>query len=132
MKRNALSVVSASTLCNVSCDVGMSKLNFACPSIARPAFRPEWEIANRTEPIHTTLELIRRLARLAGFTNIRVIVEPTGVYHRMLLRIARSLGCETAFVNAAHVVAMRTRLTTTAKAITESVRSRQPTSTRRL
>lgn len=108
MKTTALSVVSASTLCNVSCDVGMEKLNFVCPAIARPDFRPEWEILNRTEPIRTTLELILRFARLAGFTNIRIVVEPTGIYHRTLLRIARSLECETAFVNAAHVVAMRT------------------------
>jgi len=108
MKPTKLSVVSASTLCNVSCDVGMEKLNLVCPAMARPDFRPEWEIANRTEPIRSTLELIRRSARLAGFTNIRVVVEPTGIYHRTLLRIARSLDCETAFVNAAHVVAMRT------------------------
>jgi transposase len=108
MKTTALAIAPASTVCNVSVDVGLEKLNLVCPAIARPDFRPEWEILNRTEPIRTTLELILRFARCGGFTNVRIVVEPTGIYHRTLLRIARALGCETAFVNAAHVVAMRT------------------------
>ena len=35
--------------------------------------------------------------------EIRVIVEPTGVYHKLLLRIAVSLGFQTALVDASHV-----------------------------
>src|SRR5581483_6146008 len=40
-------------------------------------------------------------------TALRVIVEPTGVYHKLILRIAASLGLQTALVDASHVTKMR-------------------------
>lgn len=39
--------------------------------------------------------------------TLRVVVEPTGIYHKLLLRIARSLGFETGLVDAGHVKKMR-------------------------
>jgi transposase len=75
--------------------------------VARPGFAGTWEIANRTDSIRATLIEIRGLAEVAGYEGLRVIVEPTGIYHKLLLRIARQLGFQTAMVNAAHVAKMR-------------------------
>jgi transposase len=35
-----------------------------------------------------------------GYSNVRVVVEATGVYHELLLRMARMRGMETCFVSA--------------------------------
>ena len=67
----------------------------------------QWEIANRTDSITSTLNSIREKAAAIGITLLRVIVEPTGVYHKLLLRIAASLGFQTALVDASHVKKMR-------------------------
>ena len=108
MKTTALRTASASTLCNLSCDVGMTTINAAAPSLGRPGFCAEWEIPNRSVEIRDLLERLLAAARAAGFDGLRVVVEPTGIYHRHLLRIARSLGCTTNLVNAEHVSKMRT------------------------
>jgi transposase len=67
----------------------------------------EWEIANRTEPITSTLITIHDQAMARGISSVRVVVEPTGIYHKLILRIARSLGFETGLVDAGHVKKMR-------------------------
>jgi transposase len=67
----------------------------------------EWEIDNRTDPITSTLRTLLERARAAGISSVRIVVEPTGIYHKRLLDIAASLGMQTAFVNASHVVKMR-------------------------
>lgn len=108
MKTTALRTASASTLCILSCDVGMEKINAAAPSLARPGFRAEWEIPNRSVEIRALLEGLLAAVREAGLDGLRVVVEPTGIYHRHFLRIARSLGCTTNLVNAEHVSKMRT------------------------
>ncbi len=74
MKLTTVPPVVVPNLCIVSCDVSMATLNLVCPEIARPGFRAAWEIANRSEPIRETLELILRTARLAGFAQLRVVV----------------------------------------------------------
>lgn len=107
MKTTAPAVVIPHNLCTLSCDVSAEKLNLAAPALARPGFQAQWAIDNRSEPIRELLDLTRRLAVAAGFSGLHVVVEPTGIYHELLLRIARSLGCETNLVNPSHVVKMR-------------------------
>lgn len=107
MKNSALSPVSTLRITTLSCDVSSEKLNFACPDLGRPGFRPEWEIANTSDPIRATLRDVLELAREGGYEQLRVVVEPTGVYHHLLLRIAREMKLQTGLVNGAHVAKMR-------------------------
>lgn len=83
------------------------KLNLFCRELSSPGAVGEWEIANRTEAITVTLNAIREQAAARGIAALRVIVEPTGIYHKLLLRIAVSLGFQTALVDASHVKKMR-------------------------
>ena len=100
-------ITSTNALATIACDVSASKLNLFCRELSSPGSVAEWEIANRTESITVTLTSIRDRAAAAGFTALRVIVEPTGVYHKLILRIAASLGLQTALVDASHVTKMR-------------------------
>ena len=103
-----LSAISPrSKTASIACDVSSQKLNLFCRELTVPGAIAEWEIDNRTEAITTMLLSIREKAAANGITALRVIVEPTGVYHRLLLRIAASLGFETALVDASHVKKMR-------------------------
>lgn len=103
-----LSAVSAArTTATIACDVSSIKLNLFCRELSVPGATAAWEIANRTEVITSTLNSIREKAAGMGITVVRVIVEPTGVYHKLLLRIAASLGFETALVDPSHVKKMR-------------------------
>lgn len=105
MKRTAMRVVSSAL--DVCVDVGMDRLNLVCLSLSRPGAVAEWEIANRSEAITETLTSIRKLAASNGHEQLRLVVEPTGVYHSHLLHIARRLGFDRAFVNPEHVEKMR-------------------------
>ena len=97
----------AVTPTTVACDVSSQKLNLVCRELSRPGAAAEWEIENRTAAITTTLSEILKVAKEQGITHLRVVVEPTGIYHRLLLRIARKLGFDTALVDAGHVSKMR-------------------------
>lgn len=92
---------------NICCDVGMDTLNLICPALSIPGSVAEWETANRTDRILEVLTAIRQRAAAAGVDRLRIVVEPTGVYHELLLRLARQLGFETYFVDASHVSKMR-------------------------
>lgn len=106
-KTTALRTICDPTLCIVSGDVGLETINLAAPTLSRPGDVAEWEIKNRSRDIRAFLEPLIARARAAGFAQLRVVAESTGIYHELLLRIARSLGCETNLVNAEHVVKMR-------------------------
>jgi transposase len=93
--------------CTVACDVGCYKINLMCRELSSPGAAAEWEIANRTEAITSTLICIRERALARGIAALRVVVEPTGIYHKLLLRIAASLGFQTALVDPSHVKKMR-------------------------
>lgn len=86
----------------IACDVSSDKLNLFCRALSSPGSIAEWEIPNRTEAITSTLNATHEQATARGIAALRVIVEPTGVYHRLLLRIAVSLGFQTALVDASH------------------------------
>lgn len=106
-----LSAVSSdSSPVTIACDVSSLKLNLFCRALSVPGTVAEWEIANRTQAITTTLVSIREKAAANGITALRVIVEPTGIYHKHLLRIAASLGFQTSLVDASHVKKMRSVL----------------------
>jgi len=100
----------ASSVATLAVDVSAYKLNLMCRELSSPGASAEWEIDNRTEPITSTLLAIWERAQAGGMTGLRVIVEPTGVYHKLLLRIAAALGFETGMVDAGHVKKMRSVL----------------------
>jgi len=89
---------------SVAVDVSMEKLNFEYslngPVLAR-------EIANRTEDIESELASIWTRARSAGFGRVHVVLESTGVYHKLVLRVAQAKGMKTSLVDPAAVKAMR-------------------------
>jgi transposase len=100
-------MTSTNALATIACDVSADKLNLFCRELSGPGSVAEWEIANRTEAITATLKSIRGRAAAEGLTALRVIVEPTGIYHKLILRIATSLGFQTALVDDSHVTKMR-------------------------
>ncbi len=106
MHLNALSSHD-NAVANICVDVGSEKLNLICRELTRPGALAEWEIENRTVPITRMLTEIREVALSLGIKDLRVVVEPTGIYHRLLLRIAAKLGFQTALVDAGHVTKMR-------------------------
>lgn len=57
-------------------------------------------IANRTEEIEQLLTWLSARAKLEGYSNVRVVVEATGIYHELLLRMARMRGMDTCLVSA--------------------------------
>ena len=83
----------------VGCDVSAYKLNLFCLDLSEPGAVAEWEIDNATAAITVTLHAIRELAAARGISQLRVVVEPTGIYHQLILRIARSLGLLTGLVD---------------------------------
>lgn len=62
--------------------------------------RIQRSVPNRTEEIELLLTWLSESAKLEGYANVRVVVEPTGVYHELLFRIARMRGLETCLVSA--------------------------------
>lgn len=94
----------------VSCDVGSERLNLTCRALSRPGAAAEWEIENGSIAITETLTAIRAAAASQGVDRLLLVAEPTGSYHVLLFRIAKSLGFQTAFVDGGHVAKMRTVL----------------------
>lgn len=107
-KRTASTITVASDDLNICCDVGMDQIHIVCPPLDEQGFGETLTIDNRTEAIRRALQSMRDRAGETRRTRLRVVVEPTGIYHQLLLRIARSIGLRTALVNAEHVVKMRT------------------------
>jgi transposase len=108
MKSTARSLAATTSDLNICCDVGMDQIHLLCPSMTDSGFAGVVPIANRTDSIRTTLEQIRQAAGPLNASRLRIVVEPTGLYHQLLTRIAREMGFRTALVNAEHVVKMRT------------------------
>jgi transposase len=106
MKRTPL--VARTHQINICCDVGMDQIHLVVPPLGGEAFGHSLAIDNRSDPIRAELERIRQFATDEEVSRLQVVVEPTGIYHHLLTRIARELGFRTALVNAEHVVKMRT------------------------
>jgi transposase len=74
-------------------DVGGSELHLLTEVDGRKYQR---SIRNRTEEIELLLGWLGSRAKLEGYSNVRVVVEPTGVYHELLLRMVRTAGMSAA------------------------------------
>ena len=107
-KRTSPAITVAADDINVCCDVGMDEIHIVYPPLGDKGFNESLTVANRTEAVRDALEAIRQRAGAALFARLRVVAEPTGIYHQLLMRMARSMGFRTALVNAEHVVKMRT------------------------
>ena len=94
----------------VSCDVGSTRLNLTCRALSLPGAPAEWDIENRSLAITEALGAIRAAAMAHGAGQLLLVAEPTGSYHVLLFRIAKSLGFRTAFVDGGHVAKMRSVL----------------------
>lgn len=106
MKRTPL--IARTLQINICCDVGMDQIHLVCPPLGELPFAQSLTMDNRSDPIRTELERIRNSATSDEISRLQIVVEPTGIYHHLLTRIARELGYRTALVNAEHVVKMRT------------------------
>lgn len=62
---------------------------------------------NKTYAVEKRLLNFLAIVKGYGYATLRVICEPTGQYHNILLRTARRLGCLTCFVNAESVKKFR-------------------------
>lgn len=80
----------------VAFDVGKDKLDAYC-ELGQQYVRDSFP--NHTLTIEQKLKTFTGFAVDAGYDGLKVIAEPTGIYHQKLLRIARRLGHQTALVN---------------------------------
>ena len=92
------------TVVDVAVDVGMEDLHFHLV-IGSEVIRRS--VPNRTLEISMMLRWILAKAKIAGFNQLRVVVEPTGIYHELLLRIAETMHLQTTFVSGEAVKKMR-------------------------
>jgi len=90
---------------SVAFDVSSESLNW---SLEVGETRQDGVCANETDSIRKTLTDIKRIADKRGFSEVRVICESTGIYHRSLLRIAGGLGMRTNLVHGEAVSKYRT------------------------
>lgn len=80
----------------VAFDVGKDKLNVYC-EYGQHYFKDSF--ANNTLKIEQKLITFSGIAESAGYDGLRIVAEPTGIYHLKLFRTARRLGHQTALVN---------------------------------
>jgi transposase len=104
MQNNAVVPFVSSRTAVISCDVHRDEI-FWSSNVPGWEEICRWE--NRTAALRAGLELVRQAGQAAGFGRFVVVAEPTGVYHRLLLQVARRLGLETALVNTESVSKMR-------------------------
>lgn len=67
----------------------------------------ERSFRNRTDIVETQLTAMAQLAKAAGAEKILVVAESTGNFHDILMRAARRVGLETAWVSGEAVAKMR-------------------------
>lgn len=104
MQNNAVVPFVSSRTAVISCDVHRDEI-FWSSNVPGWEETSRWE--NRTPALRAGLERLREAGQAAGFGRFVVVAEPTGVYHRLLLQVARRLGLETALVNTESVSKMR-------------------------
>jgi len=80
----------------VAFDVGKDKLDAYC-EYGQHCFQDSF--ANNTLKIEQKLITFSGIAESTGYDGLRIVAEPTGVYHLKLFRTARRLGHQTALVN---------------------------------
>lgn len=107
MRKNIPSNSSPANAVLICCDVGMDNIHLVCRALAGTAFPRVFAIENRSDAIRATLTQLGNDASSCGQTNVRLVLEPTGVYDKLLLRIAQELGFETRLVSGEDVAKMR-------------------------
>ena len=90
------SKVTCENKLNLAFDVGKDKLDLYT-EIENHSIQDSFN--NQTLVIEQKLAEFRQIARDAGYDGIRVIAEPTGVYHNNLFRTTRKMKENTAIVN---------------------------------
>lgn len=80
----------------VAFDVGKDKLDAYC-EYGQHCFNDSF--ANNTLKIEQKLVTFSGIAESTGYDGLRIVAEPTGIYHLKLFRTARRLGHQTALVN---------------------------------
>ena len=80
----------------VAFDVGKDKLDAYC-EYGQHYFQDTF--ANNTLKIEQKLITFSGIAESTGYDGLRIVAEPTGIYHLKLFRSARRLGHQTALVN---------------------------------
>ena len=85
---------------DVAFDVSGASLDYSSYCLTERG-KELWEghLRNRAGPIKKELPELDALARKHGYPGIRVLCEATGVYHRMLLKVANELGIKTAIIS---------------------------------
>src|SRR6185369_13015712 len=67
----------------------------------------ERSFRNRTGIVETQLAAMAEVAKASGAEKVLVVAESTGNYHEILMRAARRIGLETAWVSGEAVAKMR-------------------------
>ncbi len=81
-------------------DVAKYKHNFYCSfEQGSERLETEGEISSSTTKLKIHFQQVKELANKHGFFGVRVVCEPTGGYEKNLMRLARSFGFFTEYVN---------------------------------
>lgn len=88
----------------IACDVSKDTINVVVKFADRCIER---EIENHTISLEKHFSQLKNFLLRCGFTQIWVVAEPTGIYHRALFRTAKRLDLYTRFVSAESVAKMR-------------------------
>ena len=81
---------------NLAFDIGKDKLD-VYTELDQHSLQNSFN--NKTLTIEKELTNFQDMAKSKGYDGLRVIAEPTGVYHKKLFRTARKMGHKTAIVN---------------------------------
>jgi transposase len=82
---------------NVAVDVGLDEV-FVVTNVGDGLIRRQ--VANRSDSLRMLCQWLKQSSHLRGFAAVRLVVEPTGIYHELLLAIGRQFGFETRLVQA--------------------------------
>lgn len=81
---------------NLAFDIGKDKLD-VYTEVDQNSIQNSFN--NKTLTIEKELTRLHEIAISKGYEGLRIIAEPTGVYHKKLFRTARKMGHKTAIVN---------------------------------
>jgi transposase len=82
---------------DVALDIGLDQVHLVTDLGAGLVRR---QVANRSDELHLMCLWLDRTARAHGFSSVRLIAEPTGIYHELPFSVARRHGFQTRTVQA--------------------------------
>ena len=88
--------ITADNNLNLAFDIGKDKLD-VYTELEQQSVQNSFH--NKTLTIEKELTRFQEMAKSNGYLGLRIIAEPTGVYHKKLFRTARKMGHKTAIVN---------------------------------